>query len=81
MVPEGGRLWHHINLGSNPNTATYRLLLWASNVPLGFSFPLREMGMALCGCYIDLCGHGYKVRVARFRVIAQSVDTAISNDP
>lgn len=40
-----GRLWHHTDLGSNSNSATYWLILWVGTVTSGLLFsPLGNGG-------------------------------------
>lgn len=49
--------------------------------PLGFRFPLWEVGITFCGGYMDLCGHARRVRVAWLVVITVCVEAAINSHP
>lgn len=46
--------------------------------PPGLWCPLWETEITFCGCYTDLCGLPCEVCVARFIVITQCTETALS---
>lgn len=76
-----GRLWHHTDLGSNSNSATYWLILWAGTVTSGLLFSPLGNGGQLYGCPMDLCGHTGKVHVAWFIITTQYMKGAFGSYP